>query len=419
MFSIGLYTLLQTLFYWSKGSALMDSVALKAINSFIEFDPTEKIRGYLINSVVITEDEYNAKKSVVVQKQSDLTWKQWTGSLMYVSAAMILAAISILYHFFGEKRETVSRLAELAITATIFVFVLVELYLYFNIFKKFVFVHSSEIVKTTLAEVKKSLSSQLVAFWNDNKNQDMRDQLRKKADLSDGIVMLIKRLEALLQETSALSSVHEHWSKDLIGSFEGQLTQLETSLRNTRNELVELIDAPSKPEAMLANQSKNRSNLATLNALSNSVSGLSAIRTDTPDVDILLQSITGETQGLVADLESFSKIDLFASYRSTRDVLVALSKQCASENDVVPVASFKSKLVNNLNTLAVSGLAAYIFILTCNSIIAQNKYRVSFCYLVVTCIGLLMFQPYFLDYMQEFNTISGDLQIMLFSALNA
>lgn len=419
MFSIGLYSLLQIVFFYSKGKALSDSMVQKAIQSLIQFDPTEKVKEFLKDSIVIDNDIYTTRKLAMDEENVNYTWRSATGSLMYMSTAMSLGAISLLYHIFAEKRCTVSRLAELAIFASMSFIILVEAYLYLNVYTRLVFIHDSEIVKVTLAELKKSMSSHLVAFWNSDTNQDMREQLRKKADFSDSVTILLKSLDALLEETTALSSVHENWPKDIIESFEKKISDLEHSLRETKKELVNLIEEPSKPAVMLTNQSQKTKNLITLDALATSIAALTAITTNTPDVDLLLQAILIEARSLSRKLEDFSKTDLFASYRSTRDVLVALSKECTSENGAVPATRFSKRLMSNLNTVVVGGLALYLLALSWNTMTIQRNYRVDFCYVVATCLGLLIFQPYFLDYVQHFKTNSSDVQMMLFSVLNS
>lgn len=418
-FSIGLYALFQITFYYFKGGSLADTVASKVVESFINLDPTDQIKSYL-EKLQMTGDAYATKKSAIDQKNAVYTWKTPTGSLLYMSTMMGLAAISLVYHIFGEKRETVSRLAEIAITASLFLVFIVEIYLYYFVYTKFMFVHNTEVVKLSLAELKQSMSRHLVAFWNDDKNQDMRDQLRKKAELSDGVSVLIKRLQTLIEETTAISSVHGNWSKDLAADIDRKLNNLETSLGNTMNELNELMEDPSKPGAMLSNQSGKTSNLTTLNALSSSVATLAGTTTDTPDVDILLESVSQECENLIVDLDAFSRTDLFGSYRNTRDVLVELSKQCTGEDTDGDTSQpgLVKRVFGNLNTVVVVGLTLFLISLAWNKLMLQNNYRTDFCYAITTCLGLLMFQPYFIDYAQNFKTISDDFQMTLFSALH-
>ena len=423
MFSIGLYALFQITFYYFVGGGLADTVASKVIDSFIVLDPTDKIKDYLEKQVLkMTSDTFMSRKAVIDQANTDYTWRTSTGSLLYMSTAMGLAAISIVYHIFGEKRETISRLAEIAITASLFLVFIVEIYLYFFVYTKFVFVHNTEIVRSSLAELKKSMSSHLVAFWNDDKNQDMRDQLRQKAELSDGVGVLIKRLQTLTEETTAISSVHGNWSREVAADIDTKLSNLETSLGKTMDELNQLIEDPSKPGAMLSNQSGETSNLTTLDALSRSVSAIASTTTDTPDVDILLESVSKECQNLIADLGTFSGTDLFGSYRNTRDVLVELSKQCTSEDTDGTISEdtgIVKRIFRNLNTVVVVGLALFLVSLAWNKLTMQNNYRIDFLYAVVTCLGLLIFQPYFIDYAQNFKTIADDFQMTLYSAIHS
>ena len=422
MFSIGLYALFQITFYYSIGGSLADTVATKVIDSFIALDPTDQIKTYLEKALKLTTKTYAAEKATIDQENTDYTWKTSTGSLLYMSTAMGLAAISIVYHIFGEKRETISRLAEIAITASLFLVFIVEIYLYFCVYTKFIFVHNTEIVRSSLAELKKSMSSHLVAFWNDDKNQDMRDQLRQKAELSDGAGVLVKRLQALTEETTAISSVHGNWSRDVVADIDTKLSNLETSLKKTMDELNQLMEDPSKPGAMLSNQSGKTSNLTTLDTLSKSVAAIASTTTDTPDVDILLESVSQECRNLIADLDAFSRTDLFGTYRNTRDVLVELSKQCTSEDADEAISDdtgMVKRIFGNLNTVVVVGLALFLISLAWNKLMLQNNYRIDLCYAILTCLGLLIFQPYFIDYASNYKTTASDFQMTLYAALHS
>ncbi len=421
MVSIGLYALFQMVFYYCQGSSLSDTVANGVINSFISMDPTNKVGEYLRDKVLkMTSTAYSDIKSKIAQENATLTWRTPTGSLLYMITSMCLAAISITYHIFGEKRHTVSRLAELAILASLFMVFGVEIYLYLGVYTRFAFVHNTEIVKLGLAELKKSMSRNLIAFWNDDKNQDMRDHLRKKAEISDGVNVLVKRLQTSLEETTAISSIHGNWSKDITVRLEGSLNGLEQSLRDTSIELSQLVENPSKPGAMLSSQPGQRNNLTTLNSLSTSVAAIAKTKTGTPDVDILLESISQECQTLIADLSAFSKTDLFGSYRNTRDTLVELSRECTIDDTegMYEGTGYLKRLSCNLNILVVVATAVFLICIAWSKLMLQHNYRVDFCYAIVTCIGLLAFQPYFIDYANRYKTSVGDFQTTLYSALH-
>ena len=421
MLSIGLYALFQITFYYFKGGSLAETLASKVIESFIALDPTNQIKAYLEKVSQMTDDTYAAKISAIDQENANYTWKTLTGSLLYMLTALGLAAISLLYHIFGEKRETISRLAEVAITVSLLLIFVVEIYLYFCVYAKFVFVHNTEVVKLSLAELKKSMSSNLVAFWNDDKNQDMRDQLRQKAEMSDGVSLLVRRLQTLIDETAAISSVHGNWSRDMVADVETRLNELERSLKDTMSELNQLIEDPSKPGAILSNQS-GQMKLTTLNALSASVTNVASLTTGTADVDIIIESVSQECQSLITDLDTFSKTDLFGSYRNTRDILVELSKQCTiddSDGDLSDETGLLKRLSCNLNTVVIVGSALFLVCLAWNKLMLQNNYRIDFCFAIITCLGLLIFQPYFIDYAHGYKTTASDFQMTLFSALHS
>lgn len=390
-FSIFIYTTFQIVFYDNVFSKLPLDVMKQTLNDVLSLDPTNKIRGWLQNdlSSITAEDAEQQQKEVTKSNQkslysSELSW--------WMIASGILAILSVCLYFKELRKNRTFVAAHAVVFGTLFFVFSIELLIYFMVFKPFVYILKSDILRSTIQSTQSQILSFLVSTWN--ANQNLRESVDNAQDLDFDIVPIMQILNDQLSDLQDLEFADD--GQDIYSKQQ----VLEAVLSAIVIQLKSLSSSPCPVN--YANDSKLTTSSGELkDAMDSLKATLASTQLTRMEIQLQYQKIFTSLESTLPLLDKLGTYQHCDIRSETRARLVEMKKEIIDpQTSDLPTSSLWSKLKANWHIVLCGTIAIFYAVLVVAGYSAAHHHFDIIC-MAAIFIVLGIFQISFISFVEK------------------